>query len=197
MLNLLQVLINANVYTKGVFFIRKVFGLMAFIATGGGLILSTAINEDSLYKTEILMIIGVFFVISLIDHYKNLKLDESKKKIDKWSFYFLICSLIGVSLTWYINHKMGYGPVIANGLVGVMAAIFLTNDLAGITYTSSFIGMSSLAIIPTITTAILASFILWFVFLFTGEIYSGIGGKGGTTAALSTIVTIIIMNFFS
>ena len=170
---------------------------MAFIATGGGLILSTAINEDSLYKTEILMIIGVFFVISLIDHYKNLKLDESKKKIDKWSFYFLICSLIGVSLTWYINHKMGYGPVIANGLVGVMAAIFLTNDLAGITYTSSFIGMSSLAIIPTITTAILASFILWFVFLFTGEIYSGIGGKGGTTAALSTIVTIIIMNFFS
>ena len=78
-----------------------------------------------------------------------------------------------------------------------MAAIFLTNDLAGITYTSSFIGMSSLAIIPTITTAILASFILWFVFLFTGEIYSGIGGKGGTTAALSTIVTIIIMNFFS
>ena len=90
---------------------------MAFIATGGGLILSTAINEDSLYKTEILMIIGVFFVISLIDHYKNLKLDESKKKIDKWSFYFLICSLIGVSLTWYINHKMGYGPVIANGLV--------------------------------------------------------------------------------
>ena len=170
---------------------------MAFIATGGGLILSTAINEDSLYKTEILMIIGVFFGISLIDHYKNLKLDESKKKIDKWSFYFLICSLIGVSLTWYINHKMGYGPVIANGLVGVMAAIFLTNDLAGITYTSSFIGMSSLAIIPTITTAILASFILWFVFLFTGEIYSGIGGKGGTTAALSTIVTIIIMNFFS
>lgn len=170
---------------------------MAFIATGGGLILSTAINEDSLYKTEILMIIGVFFGISLIDHYKNLKLDESKKKIDKWSLYFLICSLIGVSLTWYINHKMGYGPVIANGLVGVMAAIFLTNDLAGITYTSSFIGMSSLAVIPTITTAILASFILWFVFLFTGEIYSGIGGKGGTTAALSTIVTIIIMNFFS
>ena len=49
----------------------------------------------------------------------------------------------------------------------------------------------------SITTAILASFILWFVFLFTGEIYSGIGGKGGTTAALSTIVTIIIMNFFS
>lgn len=174
----------------------KIFGLIAFIATGGGLILSTAINEESLYKTEILIIIGVFFGISLIDHYKNLRLDGIKK-IHKRSLYFLICSFVGVSLTWYINHQMGYGPVIANGLVGVMAAIFLPNDLAGITYTSSFVGMSSLAVIPSLATATLASFILWFVFSSTAEIYSGIGGKGGTTAALSTIMTIMIMNFFT
>lgn len=117
-------------------------------------------------------------------------------KINNKSLYILICSFVGVTLTWFINHKMGYGAVIANGLVGVMAATFLPNDLAGITYTSSFVGMSSLAVIPSIYVAALASLIVALVFITTAEIYAGIGGKGGTTAALSTIVTKTIMKLF-
>lgn len=66
-------MINAN--------IKRLLGLIAFIATGGGLIISTAINEENLYKTEILLVIGCFFAISLIDHYRNLRdkedLDEN------------------------------------------------------------------------------------------------------------------------
>lgn len=118
-------------------------------------------------------------------------------KINRRHIYVLICSFIGVTLTWFINHKMGYGAVIANGLVGVMAATFLPNDLAGITYTSSFIGMSSLAVIPSMAAATLGSIVVALVFLATAEIYAGIGGKGGTTAALSTIITKTIMSFFS
>lgn len=115
----------------------------------------------------------------------------------KKSLYVLICCFVGVNFTWFINHKMGYGPVIANGLVGLMAAIFLPNDLAGITYTSSFVGMSSLAVIPTMAVATLGCVIVWLVLQVTAEIYVGIGGKGGTTAALSTIVTKTIMSLFS
>lgn len=167
----------------------KILGLIAFIATGGGLIASTAINEDNFYKTEILIILGCFFVISLVNHYRKLKESDDKKILTKRSLYILACSFIGVTSTWFINHKMGYGAVIANGLVGVMAATFLPNDLAGITYTSSFVGMSSLKVIPSMQAAILSSVIVGFVFLTTAEIYAGIGGKGGTTAALSTIIT--------
>ncbi|WFA08887.1 hypothetical protein [Tissierella sp. Yu-01] len=174
----------------------RLLGLAAFIVTGGGLILSTAINQENLYKTEILIIIGCFFGISLFDHYKKLILDKIKVKINKRSLYIFICSFVGVTLTWFINHQMGYGAVIANGLVGVMAAIFLPNDLAGITYTSSFVGMSSLAVIPSLAVATLGSIIVWLVFLTTAEIYAGIGGKGGTTAALSTIITKIISSIF-
>lgn len=39
----------------------RLLGLIAFIATGGGLIISTAINEENIYKTEILIIFGCFF----------------------------------------------------------------------------------------------------------------------------------------
>jgi len=173
-------------------------GLIAFIATGGGLIISTAINEENFYKTEILIILGGFFAISLADHLKKLiERDEDGNEINRENIYVLVCSFIGVTLTWFINHRMGYGAVIANGLVGVMAATFLPNDLAGITYTSSFVGMSSLAVIPSITVAALGSLIVALVFLITAEIYTGIGGKGGTTAALSTIITKAIMSIFN
>lgn len=175
----------------------KLLGLIAFIATGGGLIISTAVNEENLYKTEILIIFGCFFAISLADHFKKLIGKDNKSKFNKRSLYVIICSFIGVTLTWFINHKMGYGAVIANGLVGIMAATFLPNDLAGITYTSSFVGMSSLAVIPSMTAAALGSLIVGLILISTAEIYAGMGGKGGTTAALSTIITKIIMRIFS
>lgn len=175
----------------------RLLGLIAFIATGGGLIISTAINERNLYKTEVLIIFGCFFAISLVDHFKQVRKKDNKFKINKRRLHILVCSFIGVTLTWYINHEMGYGPVIANGLVGVMAAIFLPNSLAGITYTSSFIGMSSLVVIPSMAAAALASLIVGLILLTTMEIYAGIGGKGGTTAALATIITKTIIRIFS
>ena len=92
---------------------------------------------------------------------------------------------------------MGYGPVVANGLVGVVAAIFLPNKLAGITYTSSFIGMSSLEVIPSVGAAAMASLVVVLILLTTNQIYAGIGGKGGTTAALSTIITKTIIKIFT
>ncbi len=175
----------------------RILGLIAFIATGGGLIVSTISNEKSFYKTEILMIFGCLFAISLIDHFKKIIEKEEKAKINKRRIHILVCSFIGVTITWFINHKIGYGAIVANGLVGVMAATFLPNDLAGITYTSSFVGMSSLSVIPTMTAAVLGSVIVGLILLTTVEIYVGIGGKGGTTAALSTLVTKTIIRIFS
>lgn len=57
---------------------RRILGLIAFIATGGGLIISTAIHEENFYKTEILIIIGCFFAISLVDHFKKLVSGDDK-----------------------------------------------------------------------------------------------------------------------
>ena len=190
---------NSKLLNKGS---TRLLGLIAFIATGGGLIVSTVVNDRNLYKTEILLIYGALFVISLVDHYhklieKEYKDDSRKIKFDKRNLYILICSFLGVTLTWFINHKMGYGAVIANGLVGVMAATFLPNDLAGITYTSSFVGMSSLEVIPSMQVAAFGSLIVGLIFLITAEIYAGIGGKGGTTAALATIITKTIMRLFT
>ena len=58
--------------------VTRLLGLAAFIATGGGLIISTAINEENFYKTEILIIIGCYFPIILVDHFRKLVLGEDK-----------------------------------------------------------------------------------------------------------------------
>ncbi|HHX67833.1 MAG: hypothetical protein WAO56_07465 [Miniphocaeibacter sp.] len=59
---------------------RRLLGLFAFIATGGGLIVSTAINERNIYKTEILIIFGCFFAISLADHFRQLIEKDDKNE---------------------------------------------------------------------------------------------------------------------
>lgn len=172
-------------------------GLIAFIAVGGGLLISTIMNEDSIYKIEILLIFGVFFALSLTEYYCRMRGNSKKLKFTRRSVYILICAVASVMITWFINHRMGYGAVIANGLVGVVAATFLPGDLAGITYTSSFVGMSSAAVIPSLGAAGLGGLMVGIVILVTADIYAGFGGKGGTTAALSTIITRTILNLFS
>ncbi|SET07050.1 hypothetical protein SAMN05660297_01299 [Natronincola peptidivorans] len=105
-----------------------------------------------------------------------------------------LCGFFAVVITWYINHEMGYGALVANGLVGVLAAIFLPGPLAGAAYAASFVGMSGLAVIPSMGVAALGGVVVGIVLVFTGEIYAGVGGKGGTTAALSVQITRFLAN---
>lgn len=116
-------------------------------------------------------------------------------KNNKRKIYIVLCSFVGVTLTWFLNHKIGSGAIVANGLVGVIAAALLPKDLAGIMYTSSFVGMSSIAVVPSMTVAATGGLIVGLLLITTTEIYAGIGGKGGTTAALATIITRAVSGF--
>ncbi len=109
----------------------------------------------------------------------------------------IIFSIVSVVVTWYLNHIMGFGAIVSNGLVGVIGAILLPGALAGAVFTASFVGMSGLNIIPTLPWAILGGIVVGIVISFTKEVYAGIGGKGGTTAATSTLITRAIISIFS
>ena len=89
---------------------------------------------------------------------------------------------------------MGYGAIVSNGLVGVIGAIFLPAVLAGGVFTSSFVGMSGLGVIPSLAWAAIGGLVVGIVITLTKEVYAGLGGKGGTTAATSTLITRFIIN---
>ncbi|KAB3533436.1 hypothetical protein [Alkaliphilus serpentinus] len=116
-------------------------------------------------------------------------------KIDKNKLYILALAILSVNITWYLNHGMGYGAIIANGLVGVLVAILLPGHLAAAAYTASFVGMSSIAVLPSIAVATGAGIIVGILLVITAEVYAGIGGKGGTTAALATIIAKNLLSF--
>ena len=115
-------------------------------------------------------------------------------KIKENNMNIIILSIISATLTWFLNHKLGYGPIISNGLIGVIGAIFLPSTLAGIVFTSSFVGMSGLNVIPSLQWALVGGIVVGIVLILTKEVYAGLGGKGGTTAATSTLITKVIIN---
>lgn len=52
---------------------RKLIGLIAFVATGLGLMVSTVLKDMNLLNTTFLLLVGCFFIISLLDHFNELK----------------------------------------------------------------------------------------------------------------------------
>lgn len=52
--------------------LRRLLGLLSFVATGLGLMVSNLDNNINILTAGFLLIIGWFFMISLLDHYKEL-----------------------------------------------------------------------------------------------------------------------------
>lgn len=117
--------------------------------------------------------------------------------MNKAQLQTMACAIAGVTITWFINHQMGYGAFIANGMVGVVAAALLPAPLAGAMYTASFVGMSGLGVIPSLFGALIGGIVSGLVIVYTTEVYAGIGGKGGTIAAMSGHITRAILNLFT
>ncbi|NLM06645.1 MAG: hypothetical protein GX219_06980 [Tissierellia bacterium] len=172
---------------------KETFVFFLFIATGLGLLFSAFINVSS--KLMILFLAFFFFigVVKLYNESKNINYNE-ENGIEYIKILF--SAIVGVVISWYLNHKVGYGPILSSALVGFVASISLPSDVSGIMYTSSFAGMSSLELIPNMHYAILTGIIVGFVIILSDRIFVGIGGKGGTTVSLSTIISNTLQSFF-
>lgn len=114
-------------------------------------------------------------------------------KINRNILYTLLCTILGVTGSWLLNHVLDLGPVVASAIVGLLAVTLLPKTLAGSTYTASFVGMSSLNMIPSVYAALLGGLVVGIIISSTSEIYKGIGGKGGTTAAMSSFITKLLL----
>lgn len=108
----------------------------------------------------------------------------------------IVGTILSASITWILNHHLGLGPIVANGLIGVFVSLIFSPKLAGAFYISSFIGMSASFVIPTYLVAGIAGFISGFIIILTQAIYGGIGGKGGTIAAFTTQLVRTILTLF-
>src|SRR5699024_9922556 len=129
---------------------------------------------------------------------KDLSIDRNTKerKINIRHIKTIAGAGLSAGITWYINHNMGYGAIIANGIVGIIVSILFSSKEAGTFYVASFVGMSAKSVIPSIAVASIAGIVAGIIVLTSQEVYAGVGGKGGTMAAFSTQFVRVILSWF-
>ncbi len=104
----------------------------------------------------------------------------------------LIVSVLGASLTYLISIKLKKGPVMASGIVGVIAFIAFSlffNQHLGVLATAmfgaSFVGMSQTKRMPSYLGIMIAGLLFGAIFILSAPYFNGVGGKLGTIALIS------------
>jgi hypothetical protein len=93
----------------------------------------------------------------------------------------------GVAVTFYLNHTIGLGAVVAAGLVEILAALLLPKYGAPIA-TGAFAGMASGSLLCSTSGEALAAIVAGTVYVLTTGVYGGFGGKLGTIGVSGCIV---------
>ncbi|MFH0749124.1 MAG: hypothetical protein V1915_04320 [Candidatus Bathyarchaeota archaeon] len=122
-------------------------------------------------------------------------------KIEQKHIMTIIIAMVSTTLSYVINYYLNLGPinnyqpagaVFAGSAVGIIAALFF-KDYAVTGYVGAFVGMSSLKVIPSVEYTLLFGFICGIVCILYAPQFAGFGGKAGTTAWLSVIITLYML----
>jgi len=136
------------------------------------------------------IIYAIFFLFLLIGLFFAFR--NEKKEIKRISFLSLdgLFAAFGVFVTYSIVHFFGISAVLASSFTGLLGfLIFRKHEIA--LYCGSFAGMVSVALFNYYEVTILA-LLCAFIFLLTKPLFSGYGGKLGTVAFMSSLITFSI-----
>jgi len=140
---------------------------------------------------SIFLIIGAF--IAIISEAKQLKFNTSvnpKKLTHMWQVFSVFTAGI---ITYGMSHDLGLGPVISASVIALLAHM-IAPKYSVAAYCGSFVGMTSNLLLYNYQEVALASFIAGIVFFLTSDVFNGFGGKLGTIALLSTVITCHSLN---
>ncbi len=90
--------------------------------------------------------------------------------------------------TVFLAHHIGLGAVVASSIAGILAA-WLFPKQATIAFCGSFVGMLSLESFPHMYQLTIASLVAAAAFILGGPLFTGFGGKLGTTAFVGCVAT--------
>ena len=127
----------------------------------------------------------------------GLKGEFSTTPIPEWEMAvtIVLCSVVAVTLTYWLNVRRQHGPVVASAIVGITGGLILPSvypepvgaTLAVMVMCASFAGMSSSARFPTIYPMSAVGFVTGCFFVYSMPLAGGAGGKLGTLAFGSAV----------
>jgi len=100
-----------------------------------------------------------------------------------------------VPFTYFLSSSLSINPVLASGLVGLLASLLVKKYEVAI-YCASFAGMASALGFESISLFVLAGLITGLIYIFSQEVFAGFGGKLGAMAFFSTLVLALVNQSF-
>ncbi|MBW3015933.1 hypothetical protein KY330_05925 [Candidatus Woesearchaeota archaeon] len=117
-------------------------------------------------------------------------------------FILILVSVLGAVLTYILSIKYKKGPVLASALLSLIVGLvcyFIPGELAKVIPVAfigaSFAGMASEEVIPNKEMMMFSGVVFGFIFINTSKFFTGFGGGLGTTACLSVVITLGVMEF--
>lgn len=107
------------------------------------------------------------------------------------TFEIIVSAVAGCTLTFYLNHDVGFFSVLASSLVGVLAHN-LPSPCREVAFAGTFGGMGGHLRVPggplTLGSSAALGFVIGVVFILMESIFNGVGGKLGTIAFISGVL---------
>lgn len=133
---------------------------------------------------------AMFFLFLLIGLLQAFRMEKEQIKIISFRDLDGLFAVVGVYATYSIVHFFGVSAVLASSLIGILGYFFVKKHQVAI-YCGSFAGMVSVALFNYYEVTVLA-IICAFIFILTKSLFSGYGGKLGTVAFMSSLITFSI-----
>lgn len=104
---------------------------------------------------------------------------------------------IGGAVATFLLHKQGFSVVVASCIVGLIGSfighIFNSKDLAFVIFAGSFVGMTRNSL-STLPLMIIGGALTGIIYRYTHHIFTGIGGRLGTIAFISGLITLNLLS---
>ncbi|MGB1205196.1 MAG: hypothetical protein ACPG5B_06090 [Chitinophagales bacterium] len=130
----------------------------------------------------------LFIMLTMLFGFMHLDLHHKQYTYENFSVAIWIP--IGAIACYILNIYGNLGSVLAAGIVGTLASFLPTiskesaylKKLPATIYCGTFVGMSSVAVVPSISFAMAAGILAGVLFMLSKNLFLGIGGKLGTIA---------------
>ncbi|WP_353892992.1 hypothetical protein PRVXH_002395 [Proteinivorax hydrogeniformans] len=181
---------------------KRLPAFLLLIGTGVLLMYRSVVTwEDNGIFLTLLAVVGILYAIGVYHHVQEIEMMSRSGNMDK-RIQMILLAVCGTFLAFFLGADpdileapaLGLNPMVGSGIVGILAAQFLPKDLAVVAYTAAFAGMSCATVLSNYSMVLLAGILVGVIFIKVQPIYNGYGGKLGTIAALSVLITTMIFS---
>lgn len=139
------------------------------------------------FKT-ICVLLLVYEVLHELKNHLILAKDRINQVTYERSYHSVVTAVImGALVTFFIINELHLDPVVASSIVGLIGAMASKRYQVPI-YCGSFVGMSSMALYGGYQNFLFSAILAGTLFLISGNIFSGSGGKLGIIAFWGTLL---------